>query len=443
MVEQAVILAGGKGTRLGTLAERRPKALVDIAGQSLLAHQLDVLKRYGIAKVLILTGHLGDILSDEIGDGSRFGLDITYRREPTPRGTAGSLKDAEALLDDEFFVIYGDIIFDIDLARVAAFHQAREVLGTLVVHPNDHPFDSDVVEADAKGAVVAFHTKTRSPDLVVPNLVNAGIYLLSRQCVDQVAADGVIDFGLDVFPALLKAGGKLAAYNTPEYAKDAGTIGRREAVSADVVSGKVARRNIGLKQRAVFLDRDGVLIEERGDSVRQDNARLLPGVAAAITKLNKSDYLPIAVTNQPGIAKGFLTFAEVDDTHKRIDMLLGVEHAYVLAYLVCPHHPQGGFEGEVASLKIDCDCRKPKPGLLLQAAERFNIDLALSYMIGDRTVDIEAGRAAGTRTVGVRTGYACADGILPLTPDAMCDNLEAAIDLILEQDALDAVPSRS
>lgn len=435
MVQQAVILAGGKGTRLGSLAERRPKALVDIAGKPLIEHQLEVIARYGISKVLILTGHLGEVLEAEIGDGARFGLEITYWREPAPLGTAGAIKGAEHLLEDTFFVIYGDIIFDINLARVAAFHEQRQALATLVIHPNDHPYDSDVVEVDQSDHIVAFHTKTREPDRLVPNLVNAGLYLMSKRCTAFIAPDTFADFGLDIFPAMLDAGQTLAGYNTPEYAKDAGTIGRREAVSADVLSGKVGRRNIGNRQRAVFLDRDGVLIEERGDAVRQDNAVLLPGVAEALAELNKSDFLSIVVTNQPGIAKGFVTAADVADVHKSIDMMLGAERAYVHGYYVCPHHPERGFAGEIVELKIECDCRKPKPGLLLRAAEHFNIDLANSYMVGDRTVDIAAGKAAGTSTIGVRTGYGCADGIVDTAPDSMCADLRQVVRLILENDS--------
>ncbi|MDB5622558.1 MAG: histidinol-phosphate phosphatase family protein [Devosia sp.] len=431
MIEQAVILAGGKGTRLGALAERRPKALVELAGKPLLEHQLAVAQRYGIKRVLILTGHLGEELAAEIGDGQRFGLQITYQRESAPLGTAGSLKQAEALLDENFFVLYGDIIFDIDLARVAQFHAAHGVVATLVVHPNDHPFDSDVVETDASGRVTAFHTKTREPERLVPNLVNAGIYLLQRRCADFIMAGQFADFGLDIFPRMLAASEPLAGYNTPEYAKDVGTPGRRSAVEADVIKGKVARRNIGFAQQAVFLDRDGVLIEERGDAVKQDGVALLPGSADGVGRIIRSDFLAVVATNQPGIAKGFLSEADVADAHKRVDALLGAEHAYVHGYYVCPHHPQGGFVGERPELKIACDCRKPAPGLLLQAAAQFNIDLGRSFIVGDRTPDFGAGEAAGVCTIGVRTGFGAQDGILPLEPDFMCADLAEAAELIL------------
>jgi D,D-heptose 1,7-bisphosphate phosphatase len=432
MVKQVVILAGGRGTRLGTLALDRPKALVEIAGRRMIEHQIEVARRFGVERILMLTGHLGDILANWLGDGSRYGLAISYQRETTTLGTAGALKSAEHLLDEHFFVFYGDIIFDLDLSRIAAFHASHNAVATLVIHPNDHPQDSDVVEVDSRDRIIAFHRKTRPPDLLVSNLVNAGIYLMDRRCCDFIAGNTFADFGLDIFPMMVEAGETLAGYSTPEYAKDIGTLKRRSSVEADIEQGKVARRNIANAQWAVFLDRDGVLIEERGDAVRSADVKLLPGVAEAVAELNHTDYLTLVVTNQPGVAKGFLTEADVTNTHRQIDMTLGASHAYLNGYYVCPHHQQRGFFGERPDLKIDCDCRKPKPGLLLQAADRLNIHLERSFMIGDRTVDIAAGIAAGTCTIGVRTGFGCRDSILPVEPNFMCDNLLAAVRLIIE-----------
>jgi len=431
MISQAVILAGGKGTRLGALAATKPKALVDIEGTPLIVRQIEVLKRYGVSRVLILSGHLGDVLAAELGDGDRYGVQISYIKEETPLGTAGALRAADGRLDDEFYVIYGDIVFDLDFARLSAFHAAHGGMGTLVVHPNDHPQDSDLVEIDDHARITAFHTKRRDPATVVANLVSAAIYVLKREVVRFIPNDHATDFGLDVFPAIVSAGAALYAYNTPEYLKDAGTLHRRETVEADILSGKVARRNLSHKQIAVFLDRDGVLVEERGDAVTADKVALLPGVADALRMLNKSDYLAIVVTNQPGIAKGFISEADVAAAHAKMSMELGGAGAYVHDIEICPHHAERGFPGERPELKIDCDCRKPKPGMLLRAAERFNIDLSRSWMIGDRSVDIEAGQRAGTKTIGVRTGYGLGDGKSGAAPDVVCDDLASAIERVL------------
>ena len=125
---------------------------------------------------------------------------------------------------------------------------------------------------------------------------------------------------------------------------------------------------------------------------------LIDGVAEAIKIINNSGYLAIVVTNQPVIARGEVTFDKLQEIHNKMETLLGLEGAYLDGIYFCPHHPHKGYEGEIAELKIDCECRKPKPGLLLQAAKDFNIDLSQSFMIGDSENDILAGIAANCRT---------------------------------------------
>ena len=122
-------------------------------------------------------------------------------------------------------------------------------------------------------------------------------------------------------------------------------------------------------------------------------------ITKAIKEINKSDYLSVVVTNQPMIAKGFVSFDEVENTHKKMETLLGNERAFVNAIYYCPHHPEKGFEGEIPELKINCECRKPKAGMLLKAANEMNIDLENSWMIGDSERDMQAGKNAGCKTV--------------------------------------------
>ena len=148
----------------------------------------------------------------------------------------------------------------------------------------------------------------------------------------------------------------------------------------------------------IFLDRDGTINKYVGFLRNIDDFELLPTVAEAIKQINRSGYLAIVVTNQPVIARGEVTFAELNEIHNKMETLLGAEGAYLDGIYFCPHHPDSGFEGEVAELKIRCDCRKPKPGMLLQAAKDFNIDLTRSYMIGDGEHDRGAGEAAGCKT---------------------------------------------
>lgn len=149
----------------------------------------------------------------------------------------------------------------------------------------------------------------------------------------------------------------------------------------------------------MFLDRDGTINIYKGFLRKIEDFELIPGVAEAIKKINASGYLAIVVTNQPVIARGEVTWDELEEIHNKMETELGKFGAYLDGIYFCPHHPHKGYEGEVPEFKIECSCRKPKPGMLLKASEDFNIDLSQSYMIGDGAHDVKAGVAAGCKTV--------------------------------------------
>ena len=205
-----------------------------------------------------------------------------------------------------------------------------------------------------------------------------------------------IDLDRDVLKPNIPSG-KIYAYDTPEYIKDMGTPDRYYEVEKDIQIGKVKARNLSQKQKAIFLDRDGTINKYVGFLTKPEQFELLPGVAEAIKAINKSGYLAIVVTNQPVIARGDCTWEELQSIHDKMETLLGKEDAFVDAIYVCPHHKDKGFEGERPEYKFDCDCRKPKPGLLLQAAKDFNIDLSQSIMIGDNERDVQVGKNAGCK----------------------------------------------
>ncbi len=193
--------------------------------------------------------------------------------------------------------------------------------------------------------------------------------------------------------------GTVYAYDTPEYIHDMGTPERYAAVCADVEGGKAAAKSLRQKQKAVFLDRDGTINVYKGYITRWEDMELIPGAAEAIRTINACGYLAIVVTNQPVIARGDCTWEEMDSINNAMETLLGAEGAYLDDIFICPHHPDKGFEGERPEYKIECSCRKPKPGLLLRAAEKYNIDLKQSYMIGDEIRDVDAGIEAGCTAV--------------------------------------------
>lgn len=170
------------------------------------------------------------------------------------------------------------------------------------------------------------------------------------------------------------------------------------------MNGVVAAKNLAHPQKAIFLDRDGTINKYVGFLRDIDEFELIPGVTEAIRKINNSGYLAIVVTNQPVIARGEVTVPELQLIHNKMETLLGAEGAYLDALYYCPHHPHKGYKGEIPELKIDCDCRKPKPGMLVKAAEDFNIDLSASWMIGDGENDVKAGIAAGCKAALIGEG---------------------------------------
>lgn len=426
---KAVILAGGKGARLGDLTLEIPKPMIRLADKPLLHHQVDLLVRYGIRDIIILVNYLSKPILDYFGNGSGFGASISYHEESRPLGTVGGITEIADRLTDDFLVLYGDVMIEMDLSRLVEFHRQRQSQCTLVLHPNDHPYDSDLVETDRQDRVVAFHPKPHDPEAWYHNLVNAGAYVMSPSLIAMLEPGKKADFGRDVFPAIFNRVA-MYGYRTPEYLKDMGTPDRLEKVKKDLESGLVMAKSLGQPQKAIFLDRDGVLNVERSFISRPEDFELYDYTAPAVAKINQSGYLSIVVTNQSAIARNLCTEADVQKIHRKMEAGLGQQHAWLDAVYYCPHHPDKGFPEENAVYKIDCECRKPKTGMFQQAVREFNIDLTRSYMIGDSERDIQAGFNAGCVSVGVRTGY----GIRKtrVHPDYMFTNLAEAVDFIVE-----------
>ncbi|MBI1316944.1 HAD-IIIA family hydrolase [bacterium] len=445
---QAVIQAGGKGSRLGAQSAHTPKPLTVLHGKPVLEWQLEWCAENGIREVFIVVNHLGELIENwarKVRKSiSEIRIECVFEAEPL--GTAGILPELSPRLESDFVLLYGDVIFDIDLSRLTDFHYRHGGLASLVVHPNDHPHDSDLLECDDAGQVRAFHPKPHEAGIDRQNLVNAALYLCRRELIEHIPSGRASDFGKDLFPALA-AQGLLYAYRTPEYLKDMGTPERIERVAADLASGKVRRRNLKTRQKAVFLDRDGVLNYDTELIHRPQDLEVYPFAPAALQRINRSDYLSVGVTNQSVVARGLTDLPGLRAIHNRLETALGEGGAFLDDLYFCPHHPDGGFPGERPEFKIDCDCRKPKPGMSLKAAERYHIDLKQSWMVGDSERDVLAGRAAGCRTIGVRTGHGLKKS--RTQPDLMVENLEEAVQLILDQpwqfalrDVLEALDAR-
>lgn len=406
---RAVIMAGGKGTRVASVNKNIPKPMLPVAGKPVLLHQVECLREQGILDITLTIGHLGTQVRDFFGDGRQFGVQITYVQEEAPLGTAGALYYLKGRFTDDFLLINGDLIFDVDFVRLMRFHRDHGALATLLVHPNDHPYDSGIILVEPDGRVTGWLTKEEERDWY-QNRVNAGIHVLSPRILGQMNAPEKTDLDREILKPLLPSG-KIYACRTPEYVKDMGTPERMAQVEQDLKCGIVGQKNLGHKQRAVFLDRDGTINRHIGFLKTPEELELLDGAAEAIRTINRSGYLAIVITNQPVIARGEVTWAQLAEIHRKLETLLGWQGAYVDDIFVCPHHPDKGFRGECPEYKIICDCRKPKPGLLLQAAESYNIDLSESWMVGDSPQDMEAGRAAGCKTVQISESFGLLEAV--------------------------------
>ena len=388
-----VIMAGGKGTRIASMHPNIPKPMVPICGKPILEHQIEVLRKQGCTNIILIIGHMGDIIREYFGSGEAYGVTIQYIEEKEPLGTAGALYYLKDQIKEDFLLLNGDIIFDVDLKRMISFHQKASCTATILTHPNSHPYDSAIVLHENSGKVTGWLAKEETR-LYYRNCVNAGIHLFSPSIFDFFTEPKKMDLDRDLLRHLI-AKGLLYAYTSSEYVKDMGTPQRYTEVEADLISGKVQKQSLHEKQKAFFLDRDGTVNIAKGFIKRAEDIELCPGAAEAIKKINANGYLAIIVSNQPVIARGEATFAEVDRMMDKIETLLGESGAYLNDRFYCPHHPDQGFKGEIAALKIRCTCRKPAPGLLLMAAEKYNIDLTQSYMVGDSQNDIDAGKNAG------------------------------------------------
>ena len=207
MSAEAVIIAGGRGTRMGTLGEGLPKALLPVAGRPLLDYSLNLLRKYSITNVVICTGYLGEQIEHHVGNGSKWGLQVRYSRESIPLGTAGCLRAIDPMPSADFLVLYADLLIEMDLQSLLQTHRSSQADGTLVVHPNDHPFDSDLVALDYPTTnILGIHKKPHAADLCLPNLVSAALYVLKPSLLDLLIPGEKADCAHDLFPRALKTG---------------------------------------------------------------------------------------------------------------------------------------------------------------------------------------------------------------------------------------------
>jgi mannose-1-phosphate guanylyltransferase / phosphomannomutase len=400
----ALIQAGGAGTRLRAITgDDLPKPMVRISGKPILQWQIENLKASGVTEIILVISSDGESIQKFFGDGTAYGVHLRYIEETEPLGTGGALALLGQHFSEDFILLFGDLMLNVDWQKFIAFHQQKNAIITAFAHPNGHPFDSDLLITDTDDRITRIDSKSNLRNYYYENLTNAGLYIVDKSVLKYVSSPVKIDFEKVVLAHYVEER-TAYAYRSSEYVKDCGTPERFYAVSSDAQQGIIAAKNLTNKQKCIFLDRDGT-INRFGDFVtRADMLVLMPDAAESIKTINSSPYLCICVTNQPVVARGETSFEELRNIHNRMEDLLGEQGAYLNDLFFCPHHPDKGFPGEIPELKIDCDCRKPKIGLLKRAQERYNIDFASSWMVGDTKQDVQTGINAGCRTVLLTCG---------------------------------------
>lgn len=394
---KVVIMAGGKGTRISELFPDIPKPMIPVCGVPVLEREICSLKEQGFTEIILTVGYKANVIMDYFNDGSKLGVHIEYFVEKQPLGNAGALFKLKDKLTEDFLLLNADAMFNVDFNRFVNFHKEHKGLVTLFTHPNNHPYDSGLIIADKDKQVEKWLAKEDVRPKFYQNRVNAGLHVISPKALNMQFTTEKVDLDRQVLKPLCGTG-TMYCYDSPEYVKDMGTPDRFEGVCKDFKNGIVEGKNLKNKQKAIFIDRDGTINKYVGFLREAEQFELLKGVSEAIKKINQSGYLAVIVTNQPVIARGEVTYDGLQEIHNKMETLLGNDGAYLDGIYFCPHHPDSGYEGEIKELKFECECRKPKPGMLFKAAKDLNIDLEQSWMIGDGNNDIQAGKNAGCKT---------------------------------------------
>jgi D-glycero-D-manno-heptose 1,7-bisphosphate phosphatase len=384
-MRQAIILVGGRGTRLGELARDRPKPLMPIAGDvPFLDYLLEDIARHGVKEIILLAGHLGEHVRERYDGAGIRGASVRVVVEPAAAGTAGALRYVADQLDDVFLMSNGDSLFDMNYLALAQA-LGPDDLGAMALRNVPDATRFGRVEF-ADGRINAFHEKDAS--FHGEALISAGIYVLRRSVLDLVTPPPC-SIEVDLFPKLVQAG-KLAGRIFGGYFIDIGlpdTLGQARAE----VPGETRRG-------AVFFDRDGTLIVDDGYTHKVDDLRWQPGAIDAVRAVNDAGLLALVVTNQSGIARGLYGEAEMHRFHDHMQSELAKHGAHIDAFYYSPYHADGVVPEYTHAAHPD---RKPQPGMLRRALIEWPIDRARSFVVGDTALDVGAANALALKSFKV------------------------------------------
>lgn len=380
-VRQAVVLVGGKGTRLGKLTEQVPKPLLEVApGQRFLDVLLFDLARHGFTDIILLAGHLGDQVEHAYAGKRILEARLRVVREPEPQGTGGALQFVRGLLDPWFVMANGDSLFEINFRQLTRdLHSSFEARLALREVADPGRYGSVFLEGDV---ITGFREKDIT--LPGPGLINGGVYAMSHSVLKRIA--GPCSIEQEIFPRIA-ADGLMRGQRFDDYFLDIGLPNTYEQ----------AKREIPDRTRrpCAFLDRDGVLNrDDNGYTHKPTDLHWIPGAPEAVRQLNDAGHLVVVVSNQSGVARGYFTEDDVRSFHSHMNEELGRHGAHIDAFYFCPYHKEGEVE---RYLVPDHPDRKPNPGLILRAFTDLPIRKENSFLIGDKQSDVEAASAADIR----------------------------------------------
>lgn len=381
IIKQAVILAGGKGKRLRPFTYNNPKPMIPINGRPFLEYLIEMLKDNGIEEVVILIGYLGDKIKEYFRDGSKFGVKIKYSFTPfmNKRGEEQEsgirIKNAEDLLNDKFLLMYCDNYWPLQLEKLERFYGEKGVDVSITIYSNKDNFTKNNILIDNKSYVIKYDRSREERNL---NGVEIGFFIINKKIL-KLLPKGNSHFEKDILPQLISQR-QVSGYLTDHRYYSISNLERTKLAEKFLASKKV-----------VFLDRDGVINKKapKADYIKKwEEFEFLPGAIKGLQVLGQNNYDIYIITNQPGIARGMMTEQDLETIHQKMKEELEENEVRINGFYVCSH----GWDDK-------CECRKPKPGLLFQAAREHNLDLTKTIFIGDDERDIQAGVSAGCKTV--------------------------------------------
>jgi len=417
---------GGLGTRLKEYTKQCPKSLVQVALRPFFDYELELLKKWGFRRFLFLIGYQADMISEYYGDGSKFGVEITYCMDGEKLlGTGGAVRRAMPYLDEDFLLIYGDSFMDINYEETVYRYFAGKETGhraiMTVLHNGDRFDKSNVIVKDNE--IVLYDKHNTTPEM---DYIDYGACMYERSLFEDYPLDEAFDIA--VIQNKLSLAGQLACHVVTKRFYE---IGSPESLKEFT---EYVTHRFHEAHPAVFLDRDGVINEiiYNEDTELMDSAQnvsqfhMFPYVPKVVQAIRDKGYYVFVVTNQPGAAKGKSTPLKLYDINTHFWQMVDVDDIFT-----CMHYPKMLPLSKEPYLIRTCDCRKPKPGLLMRACEKYNIDLENSFMVGDSYTDVLAGKAAGVKTV-LLGGMRCdvCNRLDGNKPDYILDDLQAVLNVI-------------